>query len=315
MTNDQIKGVLMAGIVSISRKDLAQRRKKLRRQRQMKIIQTIWRTFAVSGLAGGLLWLIIQPMWVLKAPTQIVMTSGNQLLSEQTIQSLLVLSYPQSLWRIEPSAIAETLEQQPAIAKATVSRRLFPPGLVIEIQERFPVAITHTLPLSKTSTCNTQPQSSDKSAAKPTLSCLQNSSSQRKQTDVALLDASGALIPLEKYTSLNPTGKLPSLKVVGSPEQYRPYWTQIYQAVSQSSVKIMEIDCQDPTNLILKTELGNVHLGVPNAQLPQKIKVLVQMRHLPAKFNPGQIAYIDLKNPDSPLVQVNQIKRINSPDP
>ncbi|WP_413176061.1 cell division protein FtsQ/DivIB [Anabaena azotica] len=305
----------MAGIVSISRKDLAQRRKKLRRQRQMKIIQTIWRTLAVSGLAGGLLWLIIQPMWVLKAPTQIVMTSGHQLLSEQTIQSLLVLSYPQSLWRIEPSAIAETLEQQPAIAKATVSRRLFPPGLVIEIQERFPVAITHTLPLSETTTCNTQPQSSDKSAAKPTPPCLQNSSSQRKQTDVALLDASGALIPLEKYTSLNPTGKLPSLKVVGSPEQYRPYWTQIYQAISQSSVKVIEIDCQDPTNLILKTELGNVHLGVPNAQLPQKIKVLVQMRHLPAKFNPGQIAYIDLKNPDSPLVQVNQIKRINSPDP
>jgi cell division protein FtsQ len=315
MTNDQIKGVLMAGIVSIYRKDLAQRRKKLRRQRQMKIIQTIWRTFAVSGLAGGLLWLIIQPMWVLKAPIQIVMISGNQLLSEQTVQSLLVLSYPQSLWRIEPSAIAESLEQQPAIAKATVSRRLFPPCLVIEIQERFPVAITHTLPLSKTTTCNTQPQFLDKSAAKLTPPCLQNSSSQRKQTDVGLLDASGALIPLEKYTSLNPTGKLPSLKVVGSPEQYRPYWTQIYQAVSQSSVKVMEINFQDPANLILKTDLGNVHLGVPNAQLPQKIKVLVQMRHLPAKFNPGQIAYIDLKNPDSPLVQLNQTTRINSPHP
>ena len=38
----------MAGIVSVSRTDLAQRRKKLRRQRQMKIIQTIWRTFAVT---------------------------------------------------------------------------------------------------------------------------------------------------------------------------------------------------------------------------------------------------------------------------
>ncbi|ADI63992.1 cell division protein FtsQ/DivIB [Trichormus azollae] len=296
----------MASIVSISRKDLAQRREKLRWQRQMKIIQTIWRTFAVSGLAGGLLWLIIQPMWVLKAPTQIVMISGNQFLSEQTIQSLLVLSYPQSLWRIEPSAIAESLEQQPAIAKATVSRRLFPPGLVIEIQERFPVAITHTLPLSKITSCNTQPQFSDRSGAKLTPPCLKNSSSQRKQTDVGLLDASGALIPLEKYTSLNSSGKLPSLKVVGPPEQYRPYWTQMYQAVSQSSVKVMEIDCQDPANLILKTELGNVHLGLPNAQLPQKIKVLVQMRHLPAKFNPGQIAYIDLKNPDSPLVQVNQ---------
>ncbi|MFM6105647.1 MAG: cell division protein FtsQ/DivIB, partial [Sphaerospermopsis kisseleviana] len=81
---------------------------------------------------------------------------------------------------------------------------------------------------------------------------------------------------------------------------------ELYQAVSQSSVKVMEIDCQDPTNLILKTELGNVHLGVPNAQLPEKIQLLVQMRHLPAKFKPKQLAYIDIKNPDRPLVQMNQ---------
>ncbi|MBD2293184.1 FtsQ-type POTRA domain-containing protein [Anabaena sphaerica FACHB-251] len=305
----------MAGIVSVSRKDLAQRRKKLRRQQQKKIIQTIWRTLAASGLAGGLLWVTLQPMWVLKAPAQIVMTSGNQLLSEQTIQSLLVLSYPQSLWRIEPSVIAETLEQQPAIAQATVSRRLFPPGLMIKIQERFPVAMTHTPAGQSTTSCNTQPQSSENFVKQPTPSCPQNSVAQSKQGDVSLLDASGALIPLEKYTALNPTGKLPSLKVIGLPEQYRPYWTQLYQAISQSSVKVMEIDCQDPTNLILKTELGTVHFGVPTAQLPEKIQVLVQMRHLPAKFKSRQLAYIDIKNPDSPLVQVNQNQKINSPDP
>ena len=138
----------------------------------------------------------------------------------------------------------------------------------------------------------------------------------RKQwpkTSRRLLDASGVLIPLEKYTSLNPTAKLPSLKVIGSPEKYRPYWTQLYQAVSQSSVKVMEIDCQDPTNLILKTELGKVHLGALITQLPEQIKVLAQMRHLPTKLNPSQIEYIDLKNPESPLVQMNQQKeQVNS---
>lgn len=296
----------MAGIVSVSRKNLAQRRKKLRRQQQIKIIHTIWRTIAASGLAGGLLWVTLQPMWVLKTPAQIVMKSGNQLLSEQTIQSLLALSYPQSLWRIEPSAIAETLEAQPAIAQATVSRRLFPPGLIIEIQKRLPVAMIHTLPKQSITSCNTQPQSSANSGKQATSSCLQNTPAGSKQDDVSLLDASGALIPLAKYTALNPTGKLPTLKVLGSPEQYCPYWTELYQAVSQSSVKVMEIDCQDPTNLILTTELGNVHLGVPTAQLPEKIQLLVQMRHLPAKFKPKQLAYIDIKNPDQPLVQMNQ---------
>ncbi|MBW4557726.1 MAG: FtsQ-type POTRA domain-containing protein [Trichormus sp. ATA11-4-KO1] len=271
----------MAGIVSVSHRHLVQRRKKLRRQRQMKIIQAIWRTVAISGLAGGLLWVAIQPIWVLNAPNQIVMKSGDQLLSEAVIQSLLVISYPQSLWRIQPSAIAHSLQQQPTIAQASVSRRLFPPGLNIEIQERVPVAI----------------------GQKPK---AQNTATGKKQVSVGLLDASGVWIPLEKYTLVNPSVKLPSLKVVGSPEQYRSYWSQLYPSLSQSTVKVTEIDCQDPTNIILKTELGNVHLGVPGPQLTEQIKVLSQMRYLNGKINNSQIEYINLKNPKYPLVHVNQ---------
>ncbi|MHC5594638.1 MAG: cell division protein FtsQ/DivIB [Nostoc sp.] len=264
----------MAGIISVSRTHLAQRRQKLRRQRRMRIIQAIWRTFAITVLAGGLLWVIVQPVWMLKAPKQIVMKSGNKLLSAETAQSLLVLSYPQSLWRIEPEAIANSLKRQPTIAEAIVRRRLFPPGLIIEIQERVPVAVTQT--------------------------------SGNKKVIIGLLDASGVWMPLEKYTSLNPTQKLPNLRVIGSPKQYCLYWTQLHQAVSQSPVKVMEIDCRNPANLILKTELGNVHLGVPSPQLSEQIKVLAQMRHLSAKLNSSQIEYIDLKNPDFPLVQMNQ---------
>ncbi|MEH2460551.1 cell division protein FtsQ/DivIB [Nostoc sp.] len=264
----------MAGIISVSRTNLAQRRQKLRRQRRMKIIQAIWRTFAITGLTGGLFWVVVQPVWMLKAPKQILMKSGDKLLSDETAQSLLVLSYPQSLWRIEPSAIANSLKKQPTIAEAIVKRRLFPPGLIIEIQERVPVAVTQT--------------------------------SGNKKATIGLLDASGAWMPLEKYTSLNPTSKLPNLKVIGSPKQYCLYWTQLHQAISQSPVNVMEIDCRNPTNLILKTELGNVHLGAPGPQLSEQIKVLAQMRHLGAKLNSSQIEYIDLKNPDFPLVQMNQ---------
>jgi cell division protein FtsQ len=271
----------MAGIISVSRTDLAQRRKKLRRHRQMRIIQAIWRTFAITGLAGGLLWLAVQPVWVLKSPKQVVIKSGNQSLSDETTQSLLVLSYPQSLWRIEPAAIANSLKKQPTIAEAIVRRRLFPPGLNIEIQERVPVAVTQT------------PSG-------------QNQGTGNKKVTIGLLDASGAWMPLEKYTSLNPTRKLPNLRVIGLPKQYCLYWTQLHQALSQSPVKVMEIDCQNPANLILKTELGNVHLGVPGSHLSEQIKVLAQMRPLAAKLNSGQIEYLDLKNPEIPLVQMNQ---------
>lgn len=271
----------MAGIISVSRADLEGRRKKLRQKRQIKIIQTIWQTFAVSSLAGGLLWMATQPIWVLRAPKDIDI-SGNHLLSREAIESLLVVSYPQSLWRIEPYGIAESLKQQPTIAQATVSRRLFPPGLIVQINERVPVAIAQSRRNQR------------------------NIDSDHKKVSVGLLDASGVWIPVEKYTSLNPNLRLPSLKVFGLPEQYRPYWEQLYHALIQSSVNVMEIDFQDPTNLILKTELGNIHLGAPSSLLPEKIKVMAQMRHLPAQLNPNQVEYIDLKNPESPLVQMNQ---------
>ncbi|MBD2163750.1 FtsQ-type POTRA domain-containing protein [Calothrix membranacea FACHB-236] len=281
----------MADLVSLSRADLAQRRKRLRRKQQMKIIQAIWRTFAISSLAGCLLWVATQPIWVLNAPNQIVVKSGNELLPEETVKSLLVLSYPQSLWRIQPSAIAESLKRQPTIAQASVSRRLFPPGLIVDITERVPVAIVQTPTGGKSEGVN-------------------------KQASVGLIDANGVLIPLDKYTSLNPTRKLPNLKVIGLPEQYLPYWTQLYLSVNQSLVKIQEINCQDPTNLILKTELGNVYLGPPSPQLSEQIKILAQMRHLSSKLNSSQIEYIDLQNPEAPLVQLNQKKqKINVRNP
>lgn len=267
----------MTFIVSVSRQDLAQRRQKLRRQRQARIITAIWRTFAVTCFAGGLFWISVQPIWVLQSPRQIVMKSGNHLLPEKTIKSLLKLSYPQSLWRIQPDAIAKSLQQQPAIAQVYVSRRLFPPGLMINIEERVPVAIAQRLPQSTNS--------------------------------LGLIDAKGVWMPLEKYISLSGNLKLPILRVIGSPEQYQPYWFELYQALSQSYVKVTEVDCQDSSNLILKTELGKVHLGIANTQLNEKIKVLSQIRHLPSKLNLSQVEYIDLKNPAIPLVQMIDLKR------
>ncbi|WP_066426588.1 cell division protein FtsQ/DivIB [Anabaena sp. 4-3] len=281
----------MPGIVSVSRKDLSQRRQQLRRQRQMQILQAIWRTGAITGLAGGLLWLAIQPIWILKTPQQVSITSNNQSLSQEAVQSLLVLSYPQSLWRIQPDAIAESLKKQPAIAQATVNRRLFPPGLIIEVQERVPVAIAQ----------KSQSQANDTS---------------KKQISTGFLDAQGVWIPLEKYKMINPEIKLPSLKVIGFTEEYGKNWSQLYSSVSQSAVKITEIDCQDPANLKLKTEIGTVYLGSLSPQLPEQINVLDKLRHLPKKINPQEIDYIDLKNPNSPLVHINQKKEmVNSQTP
>ena len=297
----------MAGILSVARTNLAQRRQKLRRQRQIKVIQAIWRTVAVTGMASALLWVAIQPMWVLKDSQQIVIKSGAKIEpTQKDIYSLLGLSSPQSLWRIEPSVIADSLKKQPNIAQATVSRRLFPPGLIIEIQERVPVAIAQIRKKQPATSCTDAPSAPGKSAdVKP---CVQNNSAANKQSELGLLDASGIWMPMAKYMSMNPQRELPQMMVIGSPAQYRPFWTQLYEAIRQSSLKVTEIDFQDPTNLILTTELGIVHLGSPSNKLPEQIQVLERMRHLGTQFNPSHMDYIDLKNPAMPLVQVNQKK-------
>lgn len=271
----------MTNIASVSRSQLTQRRRTLRRVRRLKMFQALWQTLAVSGLLGGLIWATTRPIWVLSASNQIAI-EGNQLISDQKIQSLIPLSYPQSLLLLQPEAVARSLKSHPPIADATVTRHLVPPGIIIQIKERVPVAIAQTL-LPKSSASLT-----------PKLS-------------VGLLDEKGVWMPIQSYTSLASSPKLPSLKVLGLPQQYRPYWPQLYQTVSHSPIKVTEIDCQDPGNLILKTDLGIVHFGAYSSRFAYQLNVLDKMRQLPAQLNLSQIAYIDIKNPDAPpSVHMNQ---------
>src|SRR4028119_1149443 len=130
----------MTNIASVSQAQLTTRRKKLRRERRVKSFQAIWRSLFVGGMATSLVWAITLPEWVIRQPEQVVI-EGNHFLSSQAIRSLLPLSYPQSLLRVQPQALAKSLESQAPIAKAIVSRQLLPPGLTIQVKERRPVAI------------------------------------------------------------------------------------------------------------------------------------------------------------------------------
>lgn len=279
----------MPEILSVSSRDLEVRREKLRRHRNIQIIGAIWRTFALTGLAGGLLWFLIQPVWVLNSKKDITV-SGNQLLSEEAIQSKMQLSYPKSLWRVEPSRVSASLKQQPAITQASVTRRLFPPGLKVEVSEIVPVAITQTA-------IKSDGDSTNKKAVK------------------GLLDINGVWVSLENYKSIE-ASRLPTLEFIGSPASCRGVWKQLYQAIGKSSVKVTQVDCQDVNNIILKTQLGLVHIGSPTTKLTEKIELLAKIRSLPARINMNQIEFIDLTNPETILVQMNhKTVQIDSENP
>lgn len=283
----------MGSIASVSQSQLARRRRLLRKERRRKISRAVWQLVGASCLAGGLVWAASLPAWRISSSDRIEI-SGNQFLSESAIRLMLPLSYPQSLLRLNPEAIEQNLESMAPIAGATVSRKLFPPGLKIEVTERHPVAIAQRI----SSGISSDIGSDAPRTRGPTIA---------NSPAIGFLDARGVWMPEEHYTSLDKTLELPTLKVIGNPSQYRPYWPELYQTISRSPVRVYEIDWRDPTNLILKTELGIVHLGAYTSRFAEQVRVLDRMRQLPKYFNPTQIAYIDLKNPDSPTLQMTEV--------
>lgn len=273
----------------LSQSDLAQRRQKLRRQRRVRFLQTLWRLTAVGALAGGMVWVTTLPIWLIREPEQIKV-EGNRFLPTQAIRSLLPISYPQSLLKLEPQAIAQQLKAKAPIAEAMVSRQLFPPGLTVRVKERYPVAIALLTP-GDAQLLNTKSMR-DKAIA----------------SRIWLLDEQGMQIPLENYALLEQSVKLPTLRIIGDQESYRVYWSKLYQQATRSPVKVSEIDFQNPANLVLKTELGTVHLGSYSPRFSQQLKTLDQMRKLPAQISLNQIAYIDLRNPQAPILQTTSSK-------
>jgi cell division protein FtsQ len=267
----------MTSMASVSHSELGRRRQQLRRARSLKFIQGCWQLVAVSGIACSLVWVTTRPGWVISNSDQVIV-KGNQFLSAQTIRSLLSVQYPQSILKLQPEEIAEQLETAAPIAQATVNRHLFPPGLTVQVKERYPVALAQI------------PATNGTKGAGP--------------ENLAVLDQSGWWTPLTSYTAIEKSLNLPQLKVIGNPEQYQNQWPQLYQALSHSAVKISEIDWQDPANIVLGTELGKVHIGPDTSKVAVQLKILDRMRNLPKHPRYHQIDYIDLKNPESPTLKI-----------
>jgi cell division protein FtsQ len=275
-----------------SRETLAERRRNLRRQRGWKVLRTIWRTLVVSAMAGGLLWSLTLRFWVLSAPDQ-VQIEGTKLLSPDTIRDLLALNYPLSLLQVEPQKLVHTLESSAPIAHAAVTREVVPPRLIVQVQERQPVAQASLAP-------NAQPLPGQPVA-----------SSQGEAW--GLLDERGFWIPLEQFTNLQSEEELPKLKVLGMRTEVRESWTYLYQQIQQSPIAITEVDWRDPNNLILQTELGTVHFGLYGANFGTQLQALDRLRNLPEHPQFKKMDYIDLRDPNSPYLHLTPQKPPSSP--
>lgn len=275
-----------ASISNVSPNTLAQRRRQRRRQRRMRALQAGWRLVVVSALAVGAIWLIKSPVWIIQNGNQIKV-QGNERLSADRVRSLLPIRYPQPLWAIRPEAIAQHLEARGPIAQATVTRRLVPPGVDIEIQERRPVAIAQGFWADVTPT---------------------DELGTSRRTDTGLLDATGAWIPIADYSTLDPSLEMPKLTVIGMRESDRTQWAEVYATLTQfrtatpNALPITQIDWRSPSNLILITPLAPIHLGAYDSpdHLMRQLQALQQLETLGAQ----SIDYIDLAEPEAPFIHI-----------
>ncbi|NJL46911.1 MAG: FtsQ-type POTRA domain-containing protein [Leptolyngbyaceae cyanobacterium SM2_5_2] len=267
----------MTEVSPVSRDQLRSRRQSLRRRRRLHIGQSLWRFLALSGLTAAIFWGTTRPIWLIHSPAQIKIT-GNQLLSETALQSLMPLDYPQSLLEVQPELLAQQLRQRAPIVRAEVTRQFLPPRLNVQVQERVPVAVV--------------------------LSPGAENSSDHTPLQAGLIDAEGAWMPISSFWLTEASANLPALRLRGLQPQYQRYWPQLYNTIRTSPVAIREIDWHDPSNLILHTDLGVVYLGPYTPDLEQQLATLDQMRNLPNQLAGSKVTHIDLSNPDNPSVAI-----------
>jgi len=257
----------------IGEADYVARRKQLRKQRRLRILQRIWQLTFITGLTGAMVWVAMLPDWQLRSPQQVDI-EGNQLLSQETIRRALAIKYPQSIFQIQPQAIATQLESSIPVSKVVISRTIFPSKLVIQVQERLPVA----------------------------------NSTRKGQS--GFLDAEGIWMPVKSYPS---NINKPNLVVLEPSDQSISNWSSLYRQISQSQIKISQIDARDQSNLILLTDIGIIYFGTYKSSLfTTQLETLDRLRNLHERVSSSNFKHIDVSQPNNPILEMNISKKDKS---
>jgi len=240
------------------------RRQKFRREQRKIRLLGLWR-FCLAMLFAGLIgWGSQQPLWQLKATDQIQIV-GNQHLDKRQIYQALQLPLPSEILAIAPDRLQKVLLSVLPLRSAAVHRQLFPPALLIEIDERQPVAFA---PMPNGIT--------------------------------GFVDGAGSWFSDKQYQNLH----RPRLDVWGFQAEKAEIWRQIYPEIARSAIHTQIVDLRDPGNIILRTELGEVHFGAFTTQFSTQLHLLDRMRTMKSYFKPNNIAFIDLRSVRAPMVRI-----------
>ena len=257
-----------------SPEQLKQRRRQLRQQRRVRVVKSLWRFGCMCGILTGVAWVATRRAdWTIATPEQIRI-EGNQYLTDRTIRSMLAVRYPQSIVELAPASLTEQMLAHGSIASARIERGVLPPHLLVQVRDLPPVA-----------------------------RIMQDETTESQ----LVVDERGRSQPISNYRDLVQQS-LPKLRLRLPDRGDCPGWPQLYRAVRTSPVAIGIIDCRNPQNLILQSEVGKVRLGSSEeeSRLHSQIQQLDRLRNWRKYTDPLEVDYIDLGNPDAPKLQLKQ---------
>jgi cell division protein FtsQ len=227
----------------------------------------------MSAIITGVGWVASRSDWKISKADQI-RVEGNQYLSDQTVRSMLAIPYPKLIMELAPEQLTKKLTAQAAVASAKIDRGLLPPHLTVQVQDLPPIAR------------------------------VIETDGNQVQTFV---DERGRQLPLSSY---RPTvwSSLPTLQLKLPSTGTCPSWSQLYPIVQTSRVVISLIDCHNPQNLFLQTEIGLIRLGAPGetARSKEQIQQLERLVNWQKYTEASVVDYIDLENPSRPMLQLKQ---------
>lgn len=291
--------------------NIRDRQQQLIRQRKQRFRRGAWRTLVTLGLTVGLGWAVCQPEWQIRQSSQVTIT-GNEQIDSQTLEHLMVLQFPTSLIRLHPQTLVSNLKANAHISQVIVTRKLFPPRVKVVVQELPPVAVTEC----KGCTLILNPSQPDSLTLGP--------------ANVWLLDRRGVVLPADSYPKREKAHQLPKLtiasylrpeskptrqqpssnsapatpKFVSIDRQKQSQWQQMYALMEASPVQVKHLNWQDSNKLMLQTKLGQIHIGPFSDHFNRQLQALDEMRTLPKSIDPQQIVYIDVENPENPVLEL-----------
>jgi cell division protein FtsQ len=245
-----------------------ERRRQLRLEKRRERLRQLWRFSMHALIAAGLAYGLLRQGWVLRDPSQ-VQVSGSRLVKRDDVISAAGLRFPQPLLLLDPAQIDRRLINSLPVQQVTVSRRILPPRLQVDLVDRHPVALAY------------------------------------RRTSTGL--EQGAVDELGHWLSnqQQPSGAGPlaaGLVVKGWQDRHRADLAQVLAARQRLGPGLREIRFEPGGSLWLQSDrLGTIRLGLADDRLPRRLEVVQHLSaQLPAQLRGRRVQQIDLSDPDNP---------------